>query len=103
MQALLDDDHDPWTLCQCSAGDLVSKYQIPMGTAVRLLHSLRDRAGKDATGKSSFVQCKSSNRVIAHHVASAILSLLEVSSLSSKHAPSLVKCMWHRPKIQSTV
>lgn len=91
MQALLDDDHDPWTLCQCSAGDLVSKYQIPMGTAVRLLHSMRDRAGKDATGTSSLVQRKSSNRVIAHHVATAILSLLEVSCISFTHGTPLVK------------
>ena len=81
MQAFLDDDHDPWTLSQCSAGDLTSKYQIPMGTAVRLLHSMRDSTTKDATGKSSLVQRKSSNRVVAHHVATAILSFLEVGEL----------------------
>eukprot|EP00892_Ulva_mutabilis_P006747 jgi/Ulvmu1/4444/UM002_0169.1 len=78
LQALLDDDHDPWTLCQCSAGDLVSKYHIPMGTAVRLLHSMRDSTQTD-TGKGSWVQRKSSNRIIAHHVATAILTMIEMA------------------------
>lgn len=85
MQAMLDDDQDPWTICQCSAADLVSNYKIPMGTAVRLLHSMRVNAGKDAMGKGSLVQRKSSNRVVAHHVATAILSLLEVSCMLLTH------------------
>lgn len=79
MQALLNDDHDSWTLSKCMPGEIASAYSIPMGTAVRLLHSLRCNlisAADEADGMTLPRKC--SNSIIARHVATAVVLLYQV-------------------------
>jgi hypothetical protein len=78
VQELIDDDHDVWTISQCTPGDLKSVYAIPMGAAVRLLQDLQRKFTTVPDGLADPLPHKTSNRAVAMHVAKAVLVLLEV-------------------------
>lgn len=76
VQALMADDHDAWTLCQCTPGDLKAAYGIPMGTAVRLIHSIRARL--EVVLEADEDKERANTRTVAFIVSSAVTTLLEV-------------------------
>jgi hypothetical protein len=79
-QALIDDDHDVFTILQCSPGDLKMVYGIPMGAAVRLLQDLHPKFKHAPDEVSVAMRHRTPNHTIAKHVANGVLLLLEVST-----------------------